>query len=75
MFSHIEVSANQRLRLYQPAEYSVMANSDLQMKRPYPPLSFVNEFRPHIELVPANEVPFQLKSIYQNKALLCQKIL
>ncbi|CNC77673.1 phage protein [Yersinia intermedia] len=52
-----------------------MANSDLQMKRPYPPLSFVNEFRPHIELVPANEVPFQLKSIYQNKALLCQKIL
>ncbi|EOI7446921.1 anti-CBASS protein Acb1 family protein [Yersinia enterocolitica] len=33
-----------------------MANSDTQMKRPYPPLSFVNEFRPHIELVPATEV-------------------
>ncbi|HGE7396685.1 TPA: putative metallopeptidase [Yersinia enterocolitica] len=33
-----------------------MDNSDTQMKRPYPPLSFVNEFRPHIELVPATEV-------------------
>ncbi|CQD98078.1 phage protein [Yersinia intermedia] len=43
-------------RLYQPEEYSVMANSDTQMKRPYPPLSFVNEFTPHIELVPAAEV-------------------
>ncbi|MDN0096573.1 hypothetical protein [Yersinia rohdei] len=32
-----------------------MDNSDAQMKRPFPPLSFVNEFRPHIELVPATE--------------------
>lgn len=33
-----------------------MANSDTQMKRPYPPLSFVNQFKPYIELVPATEV-------------------